>query len=65
MNIGDIIKEKREAAKISQEELAKLVGVTQTDVSRWESNIHQPSLKNLMYLCEKLEIDLSEYMKGR
>ena len=65
MTIGDIIREGRIKSGLSQSELADKIGVTQTDISRWETSLHKPTLKNLMYLCETLEIDIGEYMRGR
>lgn len=39
MNIGTVIKEKREEKGLTQQELADMVFVTRQTVSRWETNL--------------------------
>jgi len=41
--------------RISQEKVAKLLGVTQATVSRWTSGEYQPDLETLFKLCEILD----------
>lgn len=38
MEIGQKLKDKRTASKLSQEELAKHLGVTRQTISSWENN---------------------------
>ena len=42
MELGQKLKEKRAAAKLSQEDLAKAVGVSRQTVSSWENNRSYP-----------------------
>ena len=65
MNIGEVIKKKRKEKKISQVKLAELIGVSQTDIWRWEKDIHEPSLKFIYKLCDVLEFDLSDLISTR
>ncbi len=52
---GTIIRQKREEAGISQEQLAELVGVSRQAVSKWELGQAQPTLDNL----ERIEAALA------
>lgn len=42
----------RTTKKISQSELAKMVGVDRRTVSAWENKICEPSYDTLLKLCE-------------
>ena len=42
----------RTTKKISQSELAKMVGVDRRTVSAWENKICEPSYETLLKLCE-------------
>ena len=44
MNIGEIIKQKRQKRNITQTELAELLHITPQAVSRWEMNISYPEI---------------------
>ena len=52
MTLGERIKEQRTKAKISQEKLAELVGVSRQAVTKWESGQSAPSTENLFRLAE-------------
>lgn len=60
MSYGKIIKEKRKELKLTQEQLAKIVGVDRAAISQWENEITSPTKKNnLKKLCETLNIQPS------
>lgn len=48
------IKEVREAANMSQMELAKAIGVTNAAVSQWESGINKPKYEAVMRMAYTL-----------
>ncbi len=50
------IKELRLAKKLSQVELANLIGVTKQSVSNWENDNIQPSIDILIKLSEVLSV---------
>lgn len=54
MTLGERIKEHRQNAKLSQEKVAELVGVSRQAVTKWESNQSLPSTENLFKLAEIL-----------
>lgn len=54
------IKMARVMKSLSQEELAKMMGVTQGTVSQWEKGITHPSIKRLSRLANILNISLTD-----
>lgn len=54
MALGDRIKECRQAAHLSQEKVAELVGVSRQAVTKWEANQSAPNTENLFRLAEVL-----------
>ena len=63
--IGEIIKELRKQRKITQEELAELVGVTPQAISKWERGLSCPDISLLDDLSKILEVSVIEILKGR
>lgn len=58
MNIGSIIKNLRKAKKITQTQLAKSSGITQTYLSQIENNQKEPTLATLKIITENLSTPL-------
>ena len=52
MTLGERIKECRQNAKLSQEKVAELVGVSRQAVTKWEANQTAPNTENLFRLAE-------------
>ena len=52
MTLGTRIKEYRLKAKLSQEKVAELVGVSRQAVTKWESDQSSPNMDNLFRLAE-------------
>lgn len=66
MQIGEIgkgIAEKRKQAGLSQEELAKRLGLTRQAISRWESGAALPTVDNLVELARVLEVSVDELLQ--
>ena len=53
---GKIIKEERIAKNLKQEELAKMLGVTQDSISLWENGKRLPATQYVILLCKTLNI---------
>lgn len=53
-----ILKNKRLALGISQNKLAKSIGITQTFLSEIESGRKAPSVEVLFRICEELDIQV-------
>jgi transcriptional regulator with XRE-family HTH domain len=54
------LKSLRLERKMSQSQLASLIGVSQQCVSEWESGNNEPSLSSLLKLSDVLEITIDE-----
>lgn len=63
MNIGQKLKEQRTAAGLSQEDLAKAVGVSRQTVSSWENNHSYPDIGSIMKLSDLYGASLDELLK--
>ena len=60
MELGNLILKYRKQNNLSQEELAKEIGVTRQTISKWELNETSPDLKQAAKLAELFEISLDE-----
>lgn len=61
--IGQGISDRRKQLGLSQEELARKIGVTRQAVSRWESGTALPSVDNMVELSRALEISVDELLQ--
>lgn len=50
--MGEKIKQRREAAGMSQKELAAKIGVDASAISMWENGVTSPKMGNLIKLAE-------------
>lgn len=62
MNIGDVIKNKRQKKNITQAELAELLKVTPQAVSRWEMGISYPDIAMIPKISEVLWVTADELL---
>ena len=53
-----LIRQKRQEKGISQNHLAKLVGISQPYMNQIETGVRNPTLPTLMKICEILDISL-------
>ena len=61
------VKISREKQRLSQAELAKMVGISRNSISSIERGEYTPSLETAFELCEALRVpiyELFEYYKG-
>ena len=57
MDIGSKIRDRREDMDLSQREMAKLIPMNQSNYSKIERNIQEPSMEQLRRICEILNLD--------
>ena len=62
LNIGNIIRDRRRAMDLTQEQLAEGLGVTCQSVSRWENGQTYPDIEILPVLADLFGISLDELM---
>lgn len=60
--IGNRIRKYREDRKLSQKQLAELIGVSNSRVSNWEQGINRPDADILAELCKALQVSPSELL---
>ena len=63
MNLGTRIKEARLALNMTQEELAKRIGVSKNAISNYENGVSTPKVELLCAIMKHLEID-ANYLYG-
>lgn len=61
-NIGQFIQELRKAKKMTQKELADIVGVSDKTISKWENGNSLPDTSILLSLCGVLDISVNELL---
>lgn len=57
MNIGEKIRNIREDMDLSQSEISKLIPMNQSNYSKIERNLQEPSMEQLRRICQILKID--------
>lgn len=62
MSLGPRLKELREAAGMSQNELARVAGVSRNAVSQWEAGRTQPTTRRLAQIARTLKVSLDHLM---
>lgn len=62
--IGQTIRDLRKLKKMSQSELAKVVGVSQTTVTAWETGKAEPSSSAISNLADYFNVT-TDYLLGR
>ena len=57
MKIGEKIRNKREDMDLSQREMAKLIPMNQSNYSKIERDVQEPSMEQLRRICQILKLD--------
>ena len=57
------IKDLREEKNLSQTELAKLTGISQSAITKWENRQREPSLDGIIRLAKFFDVS-SDYLLG-
>lgn len=60
--VGQIVKQKREKAGLSQNALAKKAGISQASLNALESKTNNPSVETVFLLASALECSVSELL---
>ncbi len=62
--IGNMIKEIRQKEKLTQQEFARLFGVTYQAVSKWENGYNIPDIAILTEICNRYSYDIQSFLNG-
>lgn len=62
--IGKFIQEVRKEKKLTQEDLATKLGITNNAVSKWERGISMMDMSLLIPVCDILEVSITELLNG-
>ena len=68
MNYQILVKKIRNKMILTQHELAELLGVSFASINRWETGVHEPTIKakrKIVELCNKNNIELEELNNDR
>ena len=63
MNIGERLKEWRNEKNLSQMELSKATGISQSSIARWELNKSEPTASDIIVLA-KFFGESADYLLG-
>ena len=64
MTIGEMIKEIRKNAGLSQEQFAEKLAISRQAVSKWERGVALPDIENIMYISDLFNVSLDTIVKG-
>lgn len=64
IKIGEYIAKKRKVKKLTQEDLAEKLGITDRAISKWENGVCMPDASNIPLLCEILNISINDLFSG-
>ncbi|MBR1983686.1 MAG: helix-turn-helix transcriptional regulator [Clostridia bacterium] len=62
MKFGDNFKKLRLQSKLSQQQVAKALGINQSNVSNWEKDVSRPEYENLIQLSKLYGVTISELL---
>ncbi len=63
MDFGSRIKNYRELRKMTQKDIAEVLGVEPATISKYESNLIEPSIESIKVLSEVFEVSIDELLK--
>lgn len=64
IKIGRFIAEKRKEKKLTQIQLAEILGITDRAISKWENGKSLPDSSIMLELCKELEITVNDLLSG-
>lgn len=62
--IGKFISERRKSKKLTQEQLAEKLNISDRAISKWERGICLPNASIMIKLCKILDINVNELLSG-
>nr|WP_281270316.1 helix-turn-helix transcriptional regulator [Oceanobacillus arenosus] len=62
--LGERLRSIREEKKVSSKQLERLSGISQSAISKIETNIQSPSVETLMKICNALDITIIDLIEN-
>ena len=62
--IGQFLRELRTEQKLTQEQFAEIIGVTNRSISRWENGVNMPDFDVLIQIAEYFDVGIEEILDG-
>ncbi len=62
MKIGENLRKFRKESRLSQQQVAEILKIDQSNVSRWESDISRPDYENLIELAKLYQVSVSDIL---
>lgn len=62
-SLGEVLKQHREACKMTQEFVAEAIGVSRQAVSKWENGTADPSTSNLIAAAKLFDLSAEELLR--
>ena len=62
MSIGERIKELRTEKGLSQERLARQIGVSQKAIDYWERGVNEPKASYILALCDFFDVSADDLL---
>lgn len=62
MKFGDNFKKLRLQNKLSQQQVAKKLGINQSNISNWEKDVSRPEYENLIQLSKLYGVSIEELL---
>lgn len=63
--LADSLRRKRESRNLTQTFVAKQIGITNREISKWETGITIPRLKYVFLLCDLYQCSVDELLGGK
>ncbi len=63
MIFANRLKELRKSENMSQTQLAKIIGIAQSNVSDWENDVSRPEYENLIKIAKIFDVS-TDYLLG-
>ena len=60
--LAENLKKIRKKHKLSQEDLASILGVSRQAISKWESKVAYPEMDKIMMLCNKFNLNIDDLL---
>lgn len=62
--IGQFLKELRTEKKLTQEQFAEIIDMTNRSISRWENGVNMPDFDVLIQIAEYFDVSVEEILDG-